>query len=231
MNKVLLSLVLAVLVSFSAAAIDVADVNVQPAYPGEWELLDIYEAIFGVSTGFATSDALYEAVGVDPDDYNGPDVLHFFGDQDVALEARYATYTHDLYFYDPVLPDAVANENFLFTVTGGYVNPGAGGSPSAVLTASVQPYGFSLHVGQTAPPCIRNTAGTKKSACRCSCSPRRTATCPARTCWRGKTGSTAIPGRLGLPGSRDHGTAHRSRTRLHRADGVGDCRAVAAWAA
>lgn len=149
MNKVLLSLVLAVLVSFSAAAIDVADVNVQPAYPGEWELLDIYEAIFGVSTGFATSDALYEAVGVDPDDYNGPDVLHFFGDQDVALEARYATYTHDLYFYDPVLPDAVANENFLFTVTGGYVNPGVGGSPSAVLTASVQPYGFSLHVGQT----------------------------------------------------------------------------------
>ncbi|HOF41301.1 MAG TPA: PEP-CTERM sorting domain-containing protein [Candidatus Hydrogenedentes bacterium] len=149
MKKVLSSVAVAVLVSFSAAALTVADVNVQPAHPGEWELLDIYEAIFGVSTGFTTSDALYQAVGVDPDDYNGPDVFHFFGGQNVALEARYATYNHSLYYYDPVLPGAVENENFLFTVTGGYVNPGAGGSPAAQLIASIEPYGFSLHVGQT----------------------------------------------------------------------------------
>ena len=149
MKKVLSGVAVAVLVSFSAAAITVADVGIQPAHPGEWELLDIYEAIFGVSTGFATSDALYQAVGVDPEDYNGPDVFHFFGGQNIALEARYATYEHSLYYYDPVLPGDVENENFLFTVTGGYVSPGAGGSPAAELVASVEPYGFSLHVRET----------------------------------------------------------------------------------
>ena len=92
MNKVLLSLVLAVLVSFSAAAIDVADVNVQPAYPGEWELLDIYEAIFGVSTGFATSDALYEAVGVDRTIITDRTCSTSSAIR-TLLEARYATYT------------------------------------------------------------------------------------------------------------------------------------------
>ena len=54
MSKVLLSLVLAVLVSFSAAAIDVADVNVQPAIR-RMELLT-FTKVSRASTGFATSE-------------------------------------------------------------------------------------------------------------------------------------------------------------------------------
>jgi len=141
----------AAFLSFAAAAdIAVEDVNVQePWVAGEWSLLDIYEAIYGVDTGYDTSDELYEAVGVDPDDYNGPDLSYFFGQQGIGLEARYASYTHKLGYYDPVLPDAIANQNLLFTVSGPYVDPGSSGGPSAVLDPAVEPYGFYLNVNRT----------------------------------------------------------------------------------
>ncbi len=152
MWRLLSSVTLAALLSFSAVAdIALGDVNVQEAtLAGEWDLVDIYDAIFG--TSYATtlsSNDLYLLVGVDPDDYNGPTVSHFFGDQGVALEARYALYTHTLNFYDPVLPDAIANEHLLFTVWGPYVDPGSAAGPSALLDAEVEPYGFSLDVATT----------------------------------------------------------------------------------
>ena len=75
MWRLLSSVTLAALLSFSAGAdIALGDVNVQEAtLAGEWDLVDIYDAIFG--TSYATtlsSNDLYLLVGVDPDDYNGP---------------------------------------------------------------------------------------------------------------------------------------------------------------
>ena len=144
---------IAALVSFGAAAdIAVTDVNVTDTHAGglpEMDLLDIYEALYG-ATGYTTSDELYEAVGVDPDDYNGPAVSHFFGDQGVALEARYALFNYDFGYYDPVLPGAVANQNLLFSVTGPYVDPpNPGGPTGAIVSPAVEPYGFYLDVDET----------------------------------------------------------------------------------
>ena len=79
--------------------------------------------------------------GRDPDDCTDR-TLHFFGDQ-TRSEARYATHTHDLYS-DPVLPDAGRTRTCSQT---GASTPA--GRLARGLTASVQPYGFSLHVGQT----------------------------------------------------------------------------------